>query len=163
MRSDAFLSSDRRFRFWLLRVWDETLPVMCFVGLNPSTANEKDDDPTIIREMGFAKRDGFGGILKLNLYAFRATEPAMMWKAQKAGIDVIGGVRNWSNALQGYAKQFGCTTVVAAWGGGGKKRGPDIAARWPDMKCFGMNADGTPKHPLYLKADTEIVGLVVMA
>lgn len=157
MKSEAFLSDDRRFRFWLLRVWDEAKPILCLIGVNPSTADEKDDDNTIRREMAFAERDGFGGILKLNLYAFRATEPAVMWKAQKAGVDIIGGPRNWCDALKGYAAHFGCTTVVAAWGGHGKKRGPDVAARWPGMKCFGVNGDGTPRHPLYLKGDTEIV------
>lgn len=157
MITNAFLSEDRRFRFWLLRVWDHTLPVICFIGVNPSTADEKEDDPTIRREMEFAKREGFGGMLKLNLYAFRATEPAVMWKAQKAGVDIIGGVRNWGDTLQEYANKLGCTTVVAAWGRHGRKRGPQVARDWPGMKCFGKNGDGTPKHPLYLKADTKIV------
>lgn len=157
MRSEAFISEDRRFRFWLLRVWDEDLPVICFIGVNPSTADETANDPTIRREMEFAKREGFGGILKLNLYAYRETVPAKMWKAQKAGVDIIGGQRNWVKSLQGYFNDFGCTLVVAAWGAQGKKRGPDIAMRWKGMMCFGTNDDGTPKHPLYLKADTVIV------
>lgn len=159
MICDALLSEDRRFRFWLTRVWDELLPMLCLIGVNPSTADEKDDDNTIRREMAFAERDGFGGILKLNLYAFRATEPAAMWKAQKAGVDIIGGPRNWADALKGYVSQHNCTMVVAAWGRHGKKRGPDVAARWPAMMCFGLNADGTPKHPLYLPGDTPIVDL----
>lgn len=161
MRTDALLSDDRRFRYWLIRVWDESLPMLCIIGLNPSTADEAQDDPTIRREITFAKRDGFGGILKLNLYAYRATEPKNMWRAQKAGTDIIGGQRNWVDALKGYVSQHNCTMVVAAWGRHGKKRGPDVAARWPAMMCFGVNADGTPKHPLYLKADTEIVCLEV--
>ncbi len=157
MRTDAFLSEDRKFRFWLLRVWDETLPLMCFIGVNPSTADETVDDPTIRREMAFAKREGFGGILKLNLYAYRETVPAKMWKAQKAGVDIMGGRRNWGEALQTYVREFGCTMVVAAWGSQGKKRGPELSRGWKGLKCFGKNDDGTPKHPLYLKADTEIV------
>ncbi len=157
MISTAFLSEDRRFRYWLLRVWDETLPCLCVIGLNPSTADETVDDPTIRREIAFSKRDGFGSLLKLNLYAYRATKPSDMWKAQKAGTDIIGGARNWCDAMKENAGRLGCTTVIAAWGLHGKKRGPDIAARWPGLKCFGKNDDGTPKHPLYLKGDTEIV------
>lgn len=157
MRTNAFLSDDRRFRYWLLRVWDDSLPVICFIGVNPSTADEKEDDPTIRREIEFAKREGFGGMLKLNLYAFRATEPAVMWKAQRTGVDIIGGDRNHAVNLRGYALSFGCPVIVAAWGRHGKKRGPQVARDWPGMKCFGKNGDGTPKHPLYLKADTEIV------
>ena len=159
MKCDAFLSGDRRYRYWLLRVWNEALPVLCLIGVNPSTADEKDDDPTIRREVAFAKRDGFGGILKLNLYAYRATDPTAMWKAQKSGVDIIGGTRNWADQLKQYVSQHNCTMVVAAWGRHGAKRGPDVACRWPAMQCFGKNADGTPKHPLYLKADTEIVPL----
>jgi hypothetical protein len=159
MRTDALLSEDRRFRYWLIRVWDETKPLICFIGVNPSTADETTNDPTIRREIAFAKREGFGGILKLNLYAYRETVPAKMWKAQKAGVDIIGGQRNWCESLQGYVAQFGCSDVVAAWGSQGKKRGPDVMMRWKGLMCFGKNDDGTPKHPLYLKADTPIVPL----
>lgn len=159
MRTDALLSEDRRFRFWLLRVWDEALPVLCFIGVNPSTADETADDPTIRREIAYARRDGFGGILKLNLYAYRATDPNEMWKAQKRGVDVIGGSRNWVQSLKGYAEQFGCTAVVAAWGRHGLKRQDDLIMRWPGLSCFGKNADGTPKHPLYLSADTPLQAL----
>lgn len=159
MRTDALLSDDRRFRYWLIRVWDDSLPMVCYVALNPSTADETKDDNTIRKEIAFAKRDGFGGLLKLNLYAYRATQPSEMWKAEKQGVDIIGGERNWCESLQGYAKQFSCATVIAAWGRHGKKRGIGIIQRWPGLKCFGLNDDGTPKHPLYLKGDTEIVDL----
>ena len=75
MRTEAYLSDDRAFRYWLLRYWNESLPLMALIGSNPSTADEKKDDPTIRREIGFAERLGFGGILKLNVGAFRATNP----------------------------------------------------------------------------------------
>lgn len=159
METNALLSDDRRFRYWLIRVWDKSLPLLCFIGVNPSTADETQDDPTIRREIDFAKREGFGGILKLNLYAFRATDPKDLWKADKKGVDIIGGSRNWIDALKGYANQFGCRMVIAAWGRHGKKRGPSVIDQWPDMKCFGLNGDGTPKHPLYLAADTPLTDL----
>ena len=157
---EACFSDDRRFRYHLLREWDETLPKVAFIGLNPSTADESADDPTIRRCIGFAKAWGKGGILMLNIYAFRATFPADMWKAQKRGTDIIGGSRNWVDALKGYATGQGCDLVVAAWGAHGKRRGPEVIERWPELMCLGKNADGTPKHPLYLKGDLLPVPLV---
>jgi hypothetical protein len=135
------------------------LPLICFIGVNPSTADETEDDPTIRREIAFAKREGFGGILKLNLYAYRATDPKEMWKAQKKGTDIIGGKCNWIEQLKWYVCEYRCKCVVAAWGSNGKKRGPELVRQWPQLMCFGKNDDGTPKHPLYLKSDTPIVYL----
>lgn len=155
MNSSAFFSDDRRFRYWLTREWDLSLPMVAFIGLNPSTADETVDDPTIRRCMGFARSWGKGGILMLNLYAFRATVPADMWRAQKRGVDVIGGQKNWADALKEYAQNCNCDLVVAAWGAHGKKRGPDVSMRWPGLMCLGRNADGSPKHPLYLKGDLK--------
>ena len=71
-KTDALLSDDRQYRFWLLRIWDDCLPVQCSCGINPSTADERDNDPTIRKDIGFASRSGFGGILKVNVCAYRA-------------------------------------------------------------------------------------------
>jgi hypothetical protein len=91
----------------------------------------------------------------LNLYAYRATIPADMWKAQKRGIDILGGQRNWVKALKGYIDAFSCDLVVASWGAHGKKRGPDVCTHWGvGLTCLGRNNDGSPKHPLYLKGDS---------
>jgi hypothetical protein len=149
----ATFSEDRKFRYTLTRVWDAGLPKVAFIGLNPSTADEEQDDPTIRRCVGFARRWGYGGILMLNLYAFRATKPADMWKEQKRGVDVIGGERNWVDSLKRYAAEHDCGIVIAAWGSHGRKRGPDVFSRWSELKCLAVNADRTPKHPLYLRGD----------
>jgi hypothetical protein len=153
MKSWAHFSSDRRFRYQLIREWDEDLPKACFIGLNPSTADETVDDPTIRRCLGFAKAWGKGGLLMLNLYAFRATIPAEMWKAQKRGVDIIGGWPNWVDSLKKYVSEQNCDVVVAAWGAHGAKRQSDVTLRWPSLMCLAKNSDGTPKHPLYLRAD----------
>jgi hypothetical protein len=145
----------RRFRYTLVREWDATLPKVAFIGLNPSTADETQDDPTIRRCIGFAKTWGKGGLLMLNLYAFRATKPADMWKAEKRAVDIIGGRSNWTEALLRYAAEHGCDLVIAAWGNHGKGRGDAVASKWPGLKCLGRNGDGSPKHPLYLKADLQ--------
>ena len=85
--TSARLSDDRRYRYLLVRRWDNTLPDATFVMLNPSTADERDDDPTIRKCIGFAKRWGCGGIKVVNLYAFRATNPRDCF----AAADPIGG------------------------------------------------------------------------
>ena len=153
-------SSDRRFRYWLLREWDSALPKVSFICLNPSIADENIDDPTIRRCMGFARSWGKGGILVLNLFAYRATLPADMWKADKRGIDIIGGPANWIKALQGYHNDHGGDLVIAAWGAHGTNRGLHIAKNWPGLMCLAKNKDGSPKHPLYLKADLQPISLV---
>jgi hypothetical protein len=79
--SEAYLSDDRRYRYWLLRIWDDALPVMANIGANPSTADETVNDPTIRKDIGFATRLGFGGLLKLNVGGFRATKPKDWYNA----------------------------------------------------------------------------------
>src|SRR4051812_29172166 len=80
--SGAELSPCRRYRYELWRKWDEG-EVCCFIGLNPSTADETTDDATIRKCRKYAKRWGFAGMLMLNVFAFRATNPADMKAAQK--------------------------------------------------------------------------------
>uniref|UniRef100_UPI00260AFB77 DUF1643 domain-containing protein n=1 Tax=uncultured Halomonas sp. TaxID=173971 RepID=UPI00260AFB77 len=69
------------YRYALWRVWSNHSPLLIVSMLNPSTADHRKDDPTIRRVIGFAKRDGFGGIIVLNAYAFRATNPRNMLAA----------------------------------------------------------------------------------
>lgn len=153
IKTDAAFSECRRFRYWLVREWDPKKRKVAFIGLNPSTADETKDDPTIRRCIGFARTWGKGGLLMLNLYAFRATLPADLWKATKRGIDIVGGSRNLTKALQGYFNDHDCDLVVGAWGAHGTTRGMDLIAHWPGICYLALNGDGSPKHPLYLRAD----------
>ena len=73
MIKDAILSEDRKYCYILSRTWDETKPTVLFIGLNPSTADEKTDDPTIRKCINYAKCWGYGKILMANLFAFRNT------------------------------------------------------------------------------------------
>lgn len=82
LRSDVVFSDCRKYRFALWRVWDDSLPRVMFIGLNPSTADESDDDPTLIRCIRYAKSWGYGGICMANLFAFRATDPKVMLSAK---------------------------------------------------------------------------------
>ncbi len=157
MRTEAYLSDDRAFRYWLLRYWNEALPLMALIGSNPSKADEKKNDPTIRKEIGFAERLGFGGILKINVGAFRATDPKD-WKAARDPF----GPENSVEHLQGYLIKFAPSIVVAAWGRPcltserGRHRAEAIKNNILGMQCWGRNADGSPHHPLMLAYSTKL-------
>ncbi|CAH1748242.1 protein of unknown function [Thauera humireducens] len=143
MKTDAKLSECRQYRYALWRTWDDSKPYAMFVGLNPSTADETDDDPTIRRCIGFAKDWGYGGLCMANLFAYRATDPSNMFSAQ----DPIGPQNDvW---LERLAKDAGI--VVAAWGnhGGHLGRSKTVSALIPNLQCLKVNKSGEPAHPLY--------------
>jgi len=118
-----------------------------FIGLNPSTADETTDDPTLIRCMNFAKSWGYGGVCMANLFAYRATDPLEM----KAASNPIGSQNNkWLTLL---AKDAGL--VVAAWGNDGVflNRSKQVKRRLLSLQCLKMNKSGEPAHPLYQRSD----------
>jgi hypothetical protein len=116
-----------------------------FIGLNPSTADETHNDPTVRRCMDFAKRWGYSAMCMTNIFAWRDTDPLKM----KAAGDPIGYENDdW---LVRVAK--GAHIRVACWGNDGAHlgRGVQVGRMIPhDLHCLGTNADGSPKHPLYL-------------
>jgi hypothetical protein len=154
MKTDALLSDDRKYRFWLLRVWDDRLPVSCICGVNPSTADERENDPTIRKDIGFAARLGFGGILKVNVCAYRSTDPRKMRKA----FNPIGD-RNRPIDIRKYFVDFKAKQFVAAWGKNGNYfwgQCQAILDEFPEALCFGKNSDGTPRHTLMLPYSTKL-------
>ena len=74
-KSGAVFSDCRKYRYALWRIWDENKPLVMIIGLNPSTADEISNDPTITRCKSFARACGYGGVLVANLFGFRATSP----------------------------------------------------------------------------------------
>ena len=155
MRTDAAISECGKFRWWLIRVWDESLPMLCVIGVNPSTADAKEDDPTIRKCIGFGKRLGFGGLLMLNVGAFRSTDPRK-WAAAQDSF----GPANTVQHLKGYISEFGAIQVVAAWGKNGSycpaRCAEIIREMQPMLWCWGKNSDGTPRHPLMLPYTTQL-------
>jgi hypothetical protein len=151
-RSSAVLSPCRRYRYELWRRWSDA-PYVMFVGLNPSTADEALDDPTIRRCVGYAKRWNFGGSCMVNLFAYRATQP----KDMLVQLDPIGP----DNDLTLKTLSQGAGIVIAAWGKDGTHKGRDkqVIALMPRLHCLKRNRDGTPAHPLYLKSDATPVPL----
>jgi hypothetical protein len=154
VRTDAYFSPDRRHRYWLIRVWDESLPIVANIGVNPSTADERDNDHTICKDIGFAQRLGCGGLLKLNVGAFCATDPKQWRKAW----DRIGP-ENTANHLVAYAEHFKVQKTVAAWGKNGNYaigQCEAIRRAFPQLFCFGRNGDGTPRHTLMIPYSTPL-------
>lgn len=118
-----------------------------FVGLNPSTADDRKDDPTIRREVDFADRMGFEVYVKVNLFALRAKDRGVMLEHHEPI-----GPENDASILYYAARS---KSIVAAWGNDGAHMGraervTRILAPYGPVLCLGKNADGSPKHPLYL-------------
>lgn len=149
--SGAEFSPCKVWRYALWRHWDcrGYADVCTFIGLNPSTADETANDPTVRRCIDYAQRWGFGGLYMLNLYAYRATDPAVM----KAAADPVGPGAD--EALARFANRSGL--VVCAWGAHAtpERAAAVLALLEVPTVCLGLNANGSPKHPLYLRRDAE--------
>lgn len=134
----------RQYRYALWRIWDRERPAVMFIGLNPSTADAKLDDPTLVRCMGFARDWGYGGVYTANLFAFRATDPRDM----KAASAPIG--RDNDRVILDLAARV--DKVIAAWGNDGAylDRADAVRRLLPELHYLKMNRSGQPAHPLYL-------------
>jgi hypothetical protein len=150
VRSSAKLSSCRKYRYTLMRTWDESKPSVMFVGLNPSTADAKIDDPTVRRCIGFARRWGFGKLVLTNLFAFRSTDPALLE-------DIADPVGPENDHWIAQSSRVADLTVVA-WGVHGSllERDQEVLAQLHEPHCLGTTKSGAPRHPLYLPADAPL-------
>jgi len=145
VESTATFSPCRTYRYSLWRRWGgPEQGYAVFVGLNPSTADEVEDDPTVRRCIQFAKDWGYGALCMTNIFAFRATDPAVM----KAHPEPIG--QDTDATLYELGKSAG--VVVAAWGNHGSHLGRDrqVVALLPNLHCLKVTKAGQPSHPLYL-------------
>lgn len=149
----AFFSEDRRYRYALAREWSREGIMLLFIGLNPSTADENKLDPTMRRVIGFAKREGFKGVWMGNLFALRSTDPKLL----RTSRDPVGPENNRWLAKMAHWSRFVCF----GWGMHGviRNRGNTVAELLSEYGpfCLGTTKGGHPRHPLYLKGDTEMV------
>ncbi|MCY1169393.1 hypothetical protein D9M73_94210 [compost metagenome] len=157
MKSHALVSPCGKFRYTLSRCWDEDLPWVTFIMLNPSTADAQEDDATIRKCIGFCRRLGFGGFWVVNLFAFRATDPKDLKRASYPvgpdnDIHLASAV-----ALGG--------EVICAWGSNAKglSRPAEVLAILKKMgrkpMALQINAGGIPAHPLMLPYTCTLIPL----
>ena len=146
--STANYSDCERYRYDLTRIWDQDGQKIAFVMLNPSTATEVQNDPTVERCERRARALGYGAFRVCNIFAWRDTDPKKMRKA----VDPVGPAND-------QARRDAChwaTTVVCAWGTHGEhqQRGPAVEALMRDTQKplyhLGLSKAGHPKHPLYI-------------
>ncbi len=159
-RSRASFSRCRRYRYTLVREWDTERDRICFCMLNPSTADEQQNDPTVRRAIGYALDRGYGSIEVVNAFALRSTDPAGLKRALDEGLDPVGA-RNDEAIRRAAARS---KTVVAAWGTHATLLDRDRTVRsllsdHPECVALGLTADGLPRHPLYLRADAPFIPL----
>lgn len=155
IRRSAVLSRDGQYRYALSRVWDEEGRAVLFVGLNPSTADHRVDDPTIRRCMAFARAWGFGRLRVANLFAYRTSSPARLLRA----VEPVGPRNDrWIGRLARDAH-----VTIAAWGNHGAFRGRDaeVVELLRAPHCLAVNESGQPKHPLYVQGSTRPRPLLV--
>lgn len=149
----GIFSKDLRYRYVLTRDLKNLLGhgTLLFIGLNPSTADDTVDDPTIRRLKKFTVRLGFQKLVIGNLFAYRSTDPKIMFEQE----DPIGPDNDFY-----LKKQIElCNIVLCAWGNGGRFKNRDrhvlkmIGAK---SYCLKTNSGGTPAHPLYLPSNLKL-------
>jgi len=146
MKKTAAFSRCRQYRYALWRTWNNTQKQVLFICLNPSTADDKNDDPTLIRCINYAKFWGYGGVCIANLFAFKATKPADLLASDSP----IGSRNNhWLKKLANQSD-----LCVAAWGNHGRylNRSAKVQELIPNLHYLKITKLGEPAHPLYLKA-----------
>lgn len=146
----AVFSDCKKYRYFLWRVFNPKGKIANFIGLNPSTADEINDDPTLRRCISFAKSWGYGVVFMTNIFALRSTDP----KGLLSVSDPIGKANDlWMNAVTAESD-----LVVACWGVHGSflNRGHIVLSSFSkNVFHLGLTRDSHPRHPLYLKKDTK--------
>lgn len=154
IKNDAGFSPCRTWRYWLTREWNDKLAMLAWVLLNPSKADEFDDDRTIGRCTAFAADWGYGGIYVVNAFAFCTTYPVEM----KAAADPVGP----DNDAE-IRKAVTGRRVIAAWGNDGAFLNRhlqliDLLNRErAEVYCLGTTQEAHPRHPLYVKGSTALI------
>jgi hypothetical protein len=148
----AMFSDDRRYRYCLRRWSHSGNPrSLAIVMLNPSTADDKVDDPTTSRMLRFCERDGFNDYTAVNLFALVSPHPRDLRRApDPVGPDNDRWVRTCTAQYD---------VVVVAWGTNGELMGRArciLETLTRELWCFGQTQDGHPKFPLYIPSGTPL-------
>lgn len=158
LTKDAVISDCGKYRYVLGRGWDISLKRAVFIMLNPSIADENEDDPTIRACVQFAKKWGCGGLTVVNLFAYRATDPE--------GLNYVDDPFGPENLqyIKRVCKSDDVDRVICAWGS-------NLPKKWKmagesllislihemNLSAYALklNEDGNPRHPLYIKRNTQ--------
>ena len=155
--SRAEFSARGRYRTFLERRWDGqpfgSPGIVAWIMMNPSTADEQVDDPTVRRCRDFTRRWGHGAMVVLNIFALRATKPAMLLEdADPVGPGNDAAIRHWAGQA---------SRVIAAWGlppkplrARGRAVAAMLAAEGVTVEALKVTQSGEPGHPLYIAGDT---------
>ncbi len=151
--SEAIYSDCEQYRYSLTRIWDATGSRALFVMLNPSTATEVQNDPTVERCERRARALGFGGFRVTNIFAWRDTDPQKM----RAALDPVGPMNDETIRLSALDWVRGNDDqIICAWGAHGDHLKRGFIVKELLRKCgkplysLGLTKSGHPKHPLYI-------------
>lgn len=151
MKKGADISKCENYRYSLWRIWDESKPTITFIGLNPSTADYIEDDPTIRKCIKIATHLGAGGFYMANIFAYRSTDPSKLWKCNNP----IGDENDeYLIKLANFSEK-----IIACWGNNGRylNRSDFIKSMFNNrLYCLTINKTGEPKHPLYISSAKNI-------
>lgn len=157
----AVFSEDKKYRYVLWRKWKSHLPTVAYIGLNPSTANEKENDNTIKKLIKITDNNGYGGFYMLNLFGIISSEPEILLNHP----DPLG---DNDDHLKRILQEV--YTVVACWGcfkeaysTGRAQKMLEMLKLWKTLSignglyCLAKTKHGNPKHPLYCRDTQEFL------
>ena len=167
---DGILKTERVYRYQLYRdlrspLFDDPAVgerTLCFVMLNPSTADEFQNDPTLVRCVSYASRWGYQHLYVVNLFAYRETDPDSLLRKYNASFDIVGPAND--RYILNRARES--DRVVFAWGALDTRlawRAYAVCKRLrealPDSYfwALGLTKDGHPRHPLYMRRDAQLL------
>ncbi len=159
----AEISDCGTYRYSLSREWSDGEGTVLWIMLNPSTADSCLNDPTIRRCIGFSRAWGAKRLEVRNLFAYRATDPKAMIAAHASGVDVVGNTSDvlFPNDRRILEAAERASRIICAWGAEpfAKHRAKFIMRMLGHLKleCLGLTKNKDPKHPLYVKADAELI------
>ncbi len=163
MNSNAVFSPSRKYRYRLNRTINKSRKEIIFIGLNPSTADEEDNDSTLIRVLNFSKSWGYGSLVVINLFARISTSPKLL----KSSSNPIGPFNNFElkTNIKGWSQNEFCDLWLG-WGVNGsfmkrdrnilkeiKKYSENRMESFPKAQmpiALGLTKGGHPRHPLYM-------------
>lgn len=155
MIREAVFSEHKSHRYLLRREWDTKRPCMTWIMLNPSLADEFNDDPTIRRCVTFAEKFGYGKIMIVNLYSFITPYPETLWHMEEQ-------INKDTDFYIKYAFEK-AHIIIAGWGKLPKWANTrrdkiiSLATHHKNLYCLKQNKDGNPAHPLYLPKESNLI------